>query len=351
MTDTLIPADRRDEGRDRPPRASGRSCSSTATFRDAPGGGRFVTENPATGRPIAEVAQGGPADVDARGRGRAAGRRRRALVAPEPRRPQADPRPLGGPDRGQRARARDHRDASTPASRSPTPSASTCPRPRPASAGTPRPIDKLYGQVAPVARGHDRDDHPRAGRRRRRRHPVELPGPDGRLEARPGARDRQHGRDQARLDDVAQPAPDRGAGRRGRASRTACSTSSPGPGDTVGEAHRPPSRHRLRRVHGLDRGRPPLPRTTRPRRTSSACCSSSAARARSSCSPTPTDLAERRRQRRDRDLLEHGRELLGRVAADRPPLAQGRAARGRRARSSRTGRSATRSTRRPGSAR
>ena len=33
-------------------------------FRDALGGGRFVTENPATGRPIAEVAQGGPADVD-----------------------------------------------------------------------------------------------------------------------------------------------------------------------------------------------------------------------------------------------------------------------------------------------
>ncbi len=33
-------------------------------FRDAQGGQRFVTENPATGRPIAEVAQGGPADVD-----------------------------------------------------------------------------------------------------------------------------------------------------------------------------------------------------------------------------------------------------------------------------------------------
>jgi gamma-glutamyl-gamma-aminobutyraldehyde dehydrogenase len=34
-------------------------------FRDAQGGGRFVTENPATGQPIAEVAQGGSADVDA----------------------------------------------------------------------------------------------------------------------------------------------------------------------------------------------------------------------------------------------------------------------------------------------
>src|SRR6187455_3879191 len=34
-------------------------------FRDAIGGKRYVTENPATGRPIAEVAEGGPADVDA----------------------------------------------------------------------------------------------------------------------------------------------------------------------------------------------------------------------------------------------------------------------------------------------
>jgi len=34
-------------------------------FRDAVGGGRYVTENPATGQPITEVAQGGPADVDA----------------------------------------------------------------------------------------------------------------------------------------------------------------------------------------------------------------------------------------------------------------------------------------------
>ena len=34
-------------------------------FREAAGGRRFVTENPATGQPIAEVAEGGPADVDA----------------------------------------------------------------------------------------------------------------------------------------------------------------------------------------------------------------------------------------------------------------------------------------------
>ena len=34
-------------------------------FREAAGGRRFVTENPATGQPIAEVAEGGPVDVDA----------------------------------------------------------------------------------------------------------------------------------------------------------------------------------------------------------------------------------------------------------------------------------------------
>lgn len=33
-------------------------------FRDVIGGARYVTENPATGEPITEIAQGGPADVD-----------------------------------------------------------------------------------------------------------------------------------------------------------------------------------------------------------------------------------------------------------------------------------------------
>ena len=34
-------------------------------FRDAVGGARFETVNPATGQPLAEVARGGPEDVDA----------------------------------------------------------------------------------------------------------------------------------------------------------------------------------------------------------------------------------------------------------------------------------------------
>ena len=63
MTDTLIPAI--DETRADIDRLRLRTrLFIDGDFRDALGGGRFVTENPATGRPITEVAQGGPADVD-----------------------------------------------------------------------------------------------------------------------------------------------------------------------------------------------------------------------------------------------------------------------------------------------
>ncbi len=44
---------------------------------------------------------------------------------------------------------------------------------------------------------------PRAGRRGRPDHPLELPADDGDLEDRPGARGRQHGRPQAGRDDAA----------------------------------------------------------------------------------------------------------------------------------------------------
>ncbi|HET9347236.1 MAG TPA: aldehyde dehydrogenase [Candidatus Limnocylindrales bacterium] len=64
MTDTLIPA--KDEA------AAEIAALRLRTqpfiggeFRDAVGGARYVTENPATGRPITEIAEGGPADVDA----------------------------------------------------------------------------------------------------------------------------------------------------------------------------------------------------------------------------------------------------------------------------------------------
>jgi len=63
MTDTLIP------GIDEAKAAVGRLRLRTQSFidgefRDAVGGRRYVTENPATGQPIAEIAEGGPEDVD-----------------------------------------------------------------------------------------------------------------------------------------------------------------------------------------------------------------------------------------------------------------------------------------------
>jgi gamma-glutamyl-gamma-aminobutyraldehyde dehydrogenase len=64
MTDTLIPA--RDESAAEVGRLRLRTQPFIGgEFREAISGRRYVTENPATGRPIAEVAEGGPADVDA----------------------------------------------------------------------------------------------------------------------------------------------------------------------------------------------------------------------------------------------------------------------------------------------
>ena len=64
MTDTLIP--QIDEARNEIAALKLRTqLFIGGEFREAVGGRRFVTENPATGQPIAEVAEGGPADVDA----------------------------------------------------------------------------------------------------------------------------------------------------------------------------------------------------------------------------------------------------------------------------------------------
>jgi 4-(gamma-glutamylamino)butanal dehydrogenase len=63
MTDTLIPAI--DESKSELAALRLRTgLFIDGEFRDAAGGRRFVTENPATGQPIAEVAEGGAADVD-----------------------------------------------------------------------------------------------------------------------------------------------------------------------------------------------------------------------------------------------------------------------------------------------
>ena len=95
------------------------------------------------------------------------------------------------------------------------------------------------GSLSPDRRGHRRLPLPRAARRRRPDHPVELPDPDGHLEARPGAGRRQRRRAQAgRADPGVDPVSD-GAHRR-PAARRACSTSSTASGS------RPASRWRRR---------------------------------------------------------------------------------------------------------
>ena len=50
MTDTLIPAKTRVRGGDRPASGLRTQLFIDGAFRDAIGGGRYVTENPATGR-------------------------------------------------------------------------------------------------------------------------------------------------------------------------------------------------------------------------------------------------------------------------------------------------------------
>ena len=126
---------------------------------------------------------------------------------------------------------------------------------------------------------------PRAGRRGRADRALELPADDGRLEDRPGAGGRLHGRAQARPHD---PADDPDAGRADRGSRLSRrggqrdhrrQRDRPGAGRASPGAHGQPDR--------LDSA--PASRSwRRPRRRSSASIWSWAAKRRSSSSTTPT---------------------------------------------------------------
>ena len=115
---------------------------------------------------------------------------------------------------------------------------------------------------------------PRAGRRDRPDRALELPADDGRVEVRPGAGHRQHGRPQAGRDHAAEHPALRRAGRRappqGRAQR----------------AHRPRrdrrgARRAPRRRHGLAHplGRVGQARRPRSRRRPSSACTSSGGKA------------------------------------------------------------------------
>ena len=301
MTDTLIP-DREQAANELAGLRLRTDLFIDGDFRPARDGRRFVTENPATGQSITEVAEGGPADVDAavaaaRGafesgawsRMDPGGRKRISGLG----RPDRRERPRTGPHRDDRCRQADHRHG----------------RPRHARNGGLHPLARRGDRQAlrpggTVAGGRGRDDHSRADRGGGGDRAVELPGPDGGLEARAGARDRQQRRDQARIDDVAVAPADRRAGRRGRHPR-----------------RRPQRRDRDRATRWARRSAatrtsisspsPGRPRSGgaswpgRPSRTSSEFCSSS--------EEEPAGRVRRRHRHRERgnecrgrDLLEHG---------------------------------------------
>ena len=133
-----------------------------------------------------------------------------------------------------------------------------CPR-RDRHGGAGLPLLRRRGRQAlrrddPRRRRHRRH-LPRAARRRRPDHAVELPAQHRELEDRPGARDRQHDRDQAGRADAADDDPARRARARGGHSR-----GRPERRRRQGLGRRPAPRRAPRRredrLHRLDRGRP-----------------------------------------------------------------------------------------------
>ena len=223
MTDTLIP-DREQAASELADLRLRTDLFIDGDFRPARDGRRFVTENPATGQSITEVAEGGRGRRRRGRRGRTFGVRPRRVVTHGSRRTEAGPDRLGRPDRRERPRARPHRDD----------------RRRQADQRHGRARHARDGRLHPLARRGDRqavrpgravagrhrgDDHARAGRRRRGGRAVELPGPDGGVEARAGTRDRQQRGDQAGVDDIALASCGSPSLARRRVSRMACSTS------------------------------------------------------------------------------------------------------------------------------
>ena len=134
-------------------------------------------------------------------------------------------------------------------------------------AGLPLTVLRGYADLAarPPAERDDRQlaGRPRAGRRGRRDHPVELPAAPGGGEGRGRAGGRLHGGAQAERADPAGGVP---ALRRGRRGRRAGRRAQPGhrhrAGGRRGHRRAPGRRHGL--VHRLDRDRPARSRTRPP---------------------------------------------------------------------------------------
>ena len=175
MTDTLIP-DREEAASELAGLRLRTDLFIDGEFRPANDGRRFVTENPATGRSIADVAEGGAADIDAAVGGRAARSTDGRVVAAGPADRKRVLLALGRPDRGERARSSamiESLDAGKPIT-------DTASLDLPETVKTIRwyaeAIDKLYDAVAPTGRDALGHDHPRADRGRRCGPAVELPG-------------------------------------------------------------------------------------------------------------------------------------------------------------------------------
>ena len=178
------------------------------------------TSRPVNGKPFAEVARGTAEDIEKAldAAHAAAARVGQDLARPSARnvlnkiadRIEAEPRDCS-------PSPRPGTTASPSARRSPP----TCRWPSTTSATSPAASAPRRARIAEIDEQHRRLPLPRAARRRRPDHPVELPDPDGRVEARAGARRRQLRRAQARrADPVVDPRAD-GADRRPAAARRA----------------------------------------------------------------------------------------------------------------------------------
>ena len=313
-------------------------------------GETFVTENPATGQADRDDRSGRRGRHRCRGPGRAPGIRRRALVATRPGRAQGGPPPLRRPARGEPRGARAARLARGAASRSPTRREVDLPDAVRTFRWFAEAIDKVFDAVAPT--GPDalglivREPIGVVGAVV----PWNFPLADGDLEGRAGARRRQQPDRQARPADLAVARSGWPSSRRRPGCRTASSTSCRGSGCDGRPGARPAHGRRHGDVHRLDRGRPPVPALLRGEQPQGGRArvrrQEPAGRAGRPARPRP-----RRRAGPARRAHEHGRELLGRLAPDRPPLGPRRRWSSASSRASRRGRSATRWTPRPGSAR
>ena len=173
------------------PQVKQTQCFIDGQWVDAASGKTFETIHPATEEVIANVAEGDAADIDPRREGGPPGVRGGPLAHDGRGRPVQADSPPGRPDRGgagvpRRARDPGQRQADLRLAR-----------------GRPAAGDQHAALLRGVGRQNPRDHGPnprrqlllhppRAGRRGRADHPVELPRGDGRVEMGPRARDRLH---------------------------------------------------------------------------------------------------------------------------------------------------------------